>query len=122
MPALEIDFIPAWDEVDPAAVLALPVENDNDPGYTIKTYLYELLAVLWREQADFSGKRPFGNSGWEYDLYVPLIKAKMVTGELDEDGFIETIDSDSANRIIDNAIYYVFHGQNQPRRERRVRT
>ena len=50
-------------------------------------YLRKLLLAVWEENESFSGKRPFGNSGWEFDILLPLAKAGFVDlGELDEDG------------------------------------
>lgn len=75
---------------------------------TIRGYLHGLLSTLWEEGEGFSGKRPYGNSGWEYDLYVPLIKAGVVDGELDKYGYIEDIDTPTANRVIFECIDYCF--------------
>jgi hypothetical protein len=59
---------------------------------------------VWREGEGFSGKRPFGNSGWEWDLYVPMVRAGFVTGKFDEDGYAEELDDDSAEELILAAI------------------
>lgn len=77
-------------------ILALKLDNK----ITIREYLYSLLYELWKEGECFSGKRPFGNSGWEYDLYKPLVEAKLVKGKLDEFGFIEEVDEKKANKIV----------------------
>ena len=74
--------------------------EDLDKEVTIKEYLKEMLKKLWLEKDEFSGKRPFGNSGWEYDLYKPLIQNNFVTGKLDEDGYIDSVDDNEANLII----------------------
>lgn len=88
-----------------AQVLALPMQQPNDAGAaTIRGYLVELLAELWREEQAFSGKRPFGNSGWQYDLYPPLIVAGFVPGNLDEDGYIDNVDDKRADALIASAI------------------
>lgn len=85
-------------------VLDLPM-SDNDAGAsTIGEYLITLLEELWIEGEGFSGKRPFGNSGWEYELYKPLIEASKIKGSLDGDGYIEDVDSEGANKIILKAI------------------
>lgn len=68
-------------------ILALPLGKNDSGSDTIGGYLVELLATLWGSGEGFSGKRPFGNSGWEYDLYLPLIKAGLVRGTIDEDGY-----------------------------------
>ncbi len=66
-------------------VLGLPLP-DNDTGTaTVRDYLVALLTELWREEAGFSSKRPFGTGGWQYDVYVPMIRAGLVAGTLDED-------------------------------------
>ena len=46
-------------------------------GITVCEYLERLLLTLWEEKDNFSSKRPFGNSGWEYDLYEILIENKI---------------------------------------------
>jgi hypothetical protein len=63
--------------------------RDFDNEITIKGYFKELLCTLWKEQDGFSGKRPFGNSGWDYDIYAALILAGAIEGELDENGYID---------------------------------
>lgn len=74
--------------------------RDLDRDLTIREYLIELLYTLWNEGEDFSGKRPFGNSGWEFYLYEVLLKHKVVGGSSDEDGYIESIDRKKADKII----------------------
>lgn len=68
---------------------------------TIRQYLRELLVTLWCEGESFSGKRPFGNSGWEYDLYKPLIVAGVITGTLDDEyGSVEECDEEEGHRVV----------------------
>jgi hypothetical protein len=80
--------------------------GDNDAGAaTVRDYLVALLAELWREEEGFSGKRPFGNSDWQYDLYAPLIKAGLIGGTLDEDGYVDlAFDTNEADERIIAAI------------------
>ena len=78
--------------------------DDLDRELSIKEYLKELLTVLWRECECFSGKRPFGNGGWYLDLYVPLIKNKIIDGVLDDYGYIEECDKDKGEKIISECI------------------
>jgi len=87
-----------------AEILNLPMgDNDADAG-TIKEYLIALLSEVWREGEGFSGKRPFGNSDWEFDLYKPLLTAGLVKGNLDSEGFLESVDNKAADKLIFNAI------------------
>jgi hypothetical protein len=85
-------------------LLALPLDQNDAGAATVRDYLIELLRVLWREEEGFSGKRPFGNSGWVYEVYLPMVRAGFVTGKLDEDGYIEHVDSGAADALIDKAI------------------
>lgn len=74
-------------------------ENDADAN-TVGEYLAKLLQTLWVEGESFSGKRPFGNSGWEYEIYKALVTAKVVKGEIDEYGDLLDADTRSADKII----------------------
>ena len=64
--------------VNPQSILELPMSSNDARAKTIKDYLIRLLLTVWDEGERFSGKRPFGNSGWEYDLYNALISAKII--------------------------------------------
>ena len=69
------------------AALALRFDSDAGDDLTVKQYLHALLRTLWDENESFSGKRPFGNSGWDFALYAPLAKAGFIDlGPLDEEG------------------------------------
>lgn len=93
---------------------ALDVRFDSDAGdnLSVREYLRELLLTLWREQSSFSGKRPFGNSGWKYDLFIPLgkagyIKAKKI--EYDDGSFdYEILDEDDAHAFVEGLIRATF--------------
>ncbi len=70
----------------------------------MRDYLIALLDELWREGEGFSGKRPFGNSGWDYEVYVGLVKAGAVDGKIDEYGYLEELDEEAGRRLILDAI------------------
>lgn len=93
---------PDYDRDLARQVLDLPMQEEGFP--TIRAYLIGLLSKLWQHGEGFSGKRPFGNSGWNWDLYEPLIKAGLVTASYYEDGDIKDIDGDTANQLIAEAI------------------
>lgn len=77
---------------------------DFDDEVTLQFYLKNLLIELWKEAEGFSGKRPFGNSGWQYDVYASLIKQGFIEGELDEDGYVDKCDTKKADQEIIKAI------------------
>jgi hypothetical protein len=73
---------------------------------------------VWDEGESFSGKRPFGNSDWEYDLYVPLIQAGFIEGKLDADGYIDEWNFQppvraKAHKYVRELIKYAFYGENK---------
>ena len=78
------------------------VENNKE------YHLQELLLKLWQEGEGFSGKRPFGNSGWEYDLLYPLVAMGEIPGKLDDDGCLESINGEAGYEMVESLIYYVF--------------
>ena len=90
----------------PREVLDLPMDElDNDAqALTIRGYLTALLARLWEDKEGFNGKRPFGNSGWEGDVYVALVKGGVIQGTLDEDGYLDECDDEGADALIAAAI------------------
>lgn len=80
--------------------------GDNDANAaTVRDYLQELLLALLHEQDCFSGKRPFGNSGWfTCDLAPPLIKAGLVEGKLDSDDYTEKCNEAQLAAVLRQAI------------------
>ena len=87
----------------------IPIKN-NRTGEVValKVYLRNLILTLWREGHQFNGKRPFGDSGWKWDIYTAMIEHKFLKGKLDEDGYIDDVDEVSASAIIENLIQEVF--------------
>lgn len=83
--------------------------NDLDREMSLREYLCALLAKLWEEGESFSGKRPFGNSGWDYDVYTFLVKGGAVAGELDDDGYIVDFDRTAANKLVPGLIAAAFN-------------
>ena len=79
--------------------------DDLNQTLTLREYFKKLLITLWEEEESFSGKRPFGNSGWQYDVYKSLILTGKIYGEIDEDGYISVLDEHLAKQfIIENII------------------
>lgn len=85
-------------------LLDLPLPPNESGATTVRGYLTELLIRLWEYENMFSGKRPFGMSGWQYDLYVPMIRAGLVTGEFDADDELVRFDDVRADDLVLAAI------------------
>lgn len=87
-------------------VLNVPMQPNDADAATIGDYLVKLLVTLWQEGEDFSGKRPFGNSYWEDEIYIALAKSGVIPCEWYEEENLELKDLDYnlANKIIHCAI------------------
>ena len=108
-----IVYVPAQEIISDDTVLAaLDVRFDSDAGenITVRQYLHKLLQALWSDGEGFSGKRPFGNSGWEYDLYTPLIKSGLIKGEYSDEYGIENFDTKEARKYVHSLISAAFFG------------
>ena len=84
-------------------------KSDIGDSETIRQYLYQLLRSVWRENEEFSGKRPFGNSGWQYDVYKALVDGGYVSAEFSDSGEILHIDEREADEFVLDLIHYVFY-------------
>lgn len=91
----------------PQEILALPMEENDAEAATIGQYFTALLHTLFIETEGFSGKRPFGNSGWDTDIDKALIRADAIWGTFDEDGYIEDYDSAAASAIVFDTIAFL---------------
>jgi hypothetical protein len=85
-------------------VLAAPLPMPNRANArTVADYLTALLSVLWRQESDFSGKRPFGMSGWQHEVYEALFRAGFDVGVTDEAG-VREVDLGRADLLVQAAI------------------
>ena len=79
--------------------------TDLERQITVKGFLKELLATLFKEQDCFSGKRPFGNSGWDYDMAKCFVENKIIPGTIDDsdedDIYYDYKQSDFDNTVIE---------------------
>lgn len=80
-------------DLDIREIMMLPMQENDADAKTIGQYIMILGATLFEEEESFSGKRPFGNSSWIYDAYIPLVKAGIIDGEIDEEfGWLNKVD------------------------------
>lgn len=73
------------DEQQALAALACKLPENDADALTVRDYLKELLASVLIQGESFSGKRPFGNSGWEYDILDPLAAAGHIPEDFSAD-------------------------------------
>lgn len=84
-------------------IFDVPMEGEFE-GETIRDYLRNLLVTLWDEGECFSGKRPFGNSDWKYDIYIPLVRHGFFEGFVNECGDIDIKNIAQADQYIHDMI------------------
>ena len=88
-------------------ILDIEMQENDAKAKTIKEYLKKLLLGVWIKEESFNGKRPFGNSGWKYEVYVALARAKAISADMDDDNYIQDIslaEEEKANNLIAEAI------------------
>ena len=90
--------------MDMGDILNLTLPNNDAKAPNVRAFLKALLKTIWVEEDRFSGKRPFGSSSWDSELFEPLIRARVVTGSFDQDGYIQELDRPDAEAAIASAI------------------
>ena len=63
-----------------------------------------LTRMVWDHSEGFSSKRPFGNSGWQWELYRALVRSGYLAGEFDEDEELVDVDVSRCRELIFRAI------------------
>lgn len=99
---------------DPAHdLLHLPMGENDANAATVGEYLGLLLSTLWLQADQFRSKRAFGNSDWQYSVYIAMSKAGLAELTLDEDGYVEDFSEEAqiaADELILQAIRVMYHG------------
>lgn len=96
-------------------LLHLPLGENDAQAATVGEYLGLLLSTLWLQADGFSAKRPFGNSDWQYVVYMAMVKAGLATGVVYEEfGYeyldeIDEIDEVAADEVILQAIRLAYN-------------
>lgn len=70
--------------------------EDAEEEITVRNYIKRITARLFSEGVCFNSKRPFGNSDWEEEIPIALIKNNVLNGRVtyDEDGYISDLTYD----------------------------
>lgn len=76
---------------------------------TVGEYFHILNKKLWREEESFSGKSPFGNSGWQHEiLHAAAMSGILETVVFDDDGYIEEMEAKEFENMLSEVFAYVF--------------
>lgn len=76
-----------FNELEIVTALSYSFEFDGEQ-VTLKELLGRLLVKVWVEGEGFSGKRPFGNSGWQYEIIDGLYAIGAIQDEDDGDDMV----------------------------------
>jgi hypothetical protein len=85
------------------------VKNDSGKK-SVRGYFIALLEELWAEGEGFSGKRPFGNSCWEHEVYRAWVESGHLAGSTDPDGYLEDYDSEAADKLVKQCLTELYAG------------
>lgn len=88
-------------------VLDAPTSKEvlhNTGSATVREYFACLLHELLLNGEEFDSKRPFGYSDWQNDLELALVNASLVSGTVDSDGALVTVDSSAVADLLHSAI------------------
>lgn len=88
-------------------ILDYPMQQNDADAKTVGDYLIRLLSAVWNKNESFSGKRPFGNSGWQNELYLPLVKGGFVKGSL-FDEYLDDYDQEAADDLVNDLINFLY--------------
>jgi hypothetical protein len=88
--AHEVNNMKNLDMIEKAkTALDMKFDSDDLGPVTFREYFHRLLQTLWYEDEGFSGKRPFGNSGWSWDLFRGLVACGVIKGSVDAYGDLD---------------------------------
>ena len=93
-----------------SVIIRIIAERGN---YTVREYLYQLLLKMWNEKEGFDGKRPFGSSGWEHDIYKALIDGEYISGRFADDGELSGFSKSEADEFVQSLIRCVFYPESK---------
>lgn len=65
-------------------ILDIKMQENDARASTIGEYFRKLAIKVWLLNEEFSGKRPFGNSGWQWEVYCALAAAGVIEGSYSE--------------------------------------
>lgn len=86
--------------IDIDEVLAFTYDKWDLGKCSIRHYLVELGQRCWTENEGFSGKRPFGTSGWRWDVFGALVAGSFVDRIVEDDGSVLECDELAAETLL----------------------
>lgn len=90
-------------QVDIKDVLKMDVE-----GTSLRVMLKDLLTMVLLQGEEFSGKRPWGDSGWEFDIYRAMVLNGFIKGAVDEYGDIYNYSLAEGDELLMRCVEEIF--------------
>lgn len=90
-------------QVDIKDVLKMDVE-----GTSLRVMLKDLLTMVLLQGEQFDGKRPWGDSGWEFDIYRAMVLNGFIKGTVDEYGDIYNYSVAECDELILRCVEEIF--------------
>jgi hypothetical protein len=91
-------------DINGRLILSLPMQENDADAKTIRDYLLKLLHDVWNEGEGFDGKRPFGNSDWDSEVYETLARAGLIDSTKGDDGCLYDFDMSKGDALVKLAI------------------
>lgn len=77
-------------------------------GRPFRAMLKDLLTMVLLQGEEFDGKRPWGDSGWEWDIYNAMVVNGFVRGVVDEYGDVDGVDITECDELIMRCVEEIF--------------
>lgn len=84
-------------DINVQEIKSCPMDPEtNDAGASaVGEYLIKVLETVWTDE-NASGKRVFGNSFWQHEVYGALARQGLIIGSFDDEGYLESLDKPMA--------------------------
>ncbi|MFA6024230.1 MAG: hypothetical protein WC777_03375 [Candidatus Gracilibacteria bacterium] len=92
-----------------------PNEPYNAKEVTLREYLRQLAVAPWTNNPEriFDGKRFNGSGSYDFAVFESLIRAGVLNGKLDEDGYVEELDVEQAKAFVRELISKIFEKEEE---------
>lgn len=84
-------------------ILDLPLTTREHIGMTIRSYLKEVLVLVWKTE-DVKQIPLLNDWAWKYPVFYALVTHEVMLGDIDSYGWISDFDVQYATSLISDAI------------------
>lgn len=95
------------DDPTPRQIFFCPMRANDAYAKTVGEYLVVLLRDVWQQEQGFNGKRPFGNSAWQWEVYESLGDAGLIEVTYSEFDEPQLADRAAVDALIEKTILLI---------------